>query len=176
MYFALMPNIYYDFLDKNGNPSLRIVKDITTNVRFLTQELENYTMYDYYDILDDETPEIISTKVYGSPKYHWIIMIVNGIYDYRNDFPLNSNTLLQYVKTKYGEGNEYNIHHYEAAVDNTTNSGSLTLHVVMPTFPGASPVSNFDYEDRVNETKRRIKLLSKDVIDSIVKQYTATYA
>ena len=93
MYFAVMPNIYYDFLDKDGKPSLKILKDITTNVRFLTKELENYTMYDYYDILDDETPEIISTKVYGSPKYHWIIMIVNDMYDYRNDFPLNANTL-----------------------------------------------------------------------------------
>ena len=172
MYFAVMPNIYYDFLDKDGKPSLKILKDITTNVRFLTKELENYTMYDYYDILDDETPEIISTKVYGSPKYHWIIMIVNGMYDYRNDFPLNANTLLNYVTEKYGAGNEYHTHHYEAAVDTSVGP----MHVVMSSFPGASPVSNFDYEDRINESKRRIKLLSKDVIDSIVKQYTATYA
>jgi hypothetical protein len=167
-----MPNIYYDFLDKDGKPSLKILKDITTNVRFLTKELENYTMYDYYDILDDETPEIISTKVYGSPKYHWIIMIVNGMYDYRNDFPLNANTLFKHVTEKYGAGNEYHTHHYEAAVDNSVGP----LHVVMPSFPGASPVSNFDYEDRINESKRRIKLLSKDVIDSIVKQYTTSFA
>jgi hypothetical protein len=176
MYFSTMPNIYYDFPDKNGNPSLKIIKDITTNVRFLTRDLENYTMYDYYDILDDETPEIISTKVYGSPKYHWIIMILNGMYDYRSDFPLNYNTLLQYVRDKYGAGNEYHTHHYEAAVDATTNSGAATNHVVMPSFSGASPVSNFDYEDRMNETKRRIKLVSKDVIDSIVKQYTTSFS
>jgi len=172
MYFALMPNIYYDFLDKDGKPSIRILKDITTNVRLIKQEIQNYTVYDYYDILDDETPEIISTKVYGTPKYHWIIMILNDIYDYRSDFPLNYNTLGSYVTQKYGAGNEYGIHHWESAVDTAVGP----LHVVMPSFPGASPVTNFDYEDRVNESKRRIKLLSKDVIDSIVKQYTATFA
>jgi len=172
MYFSLMPNIYYDFLDKDGNPSIRIVKDITTNVRLIKQDIQNYTVYDYYDIIDDETPEIISTKVYGTPKYHWIIMILNDIYDYRNDLPLNANTLLQYVRDKYGAGNEYHTHHWEAAVDTSVGE----LHVVMPSFPGASSVSNYTYEDRINETKRRIKLVSKDVIDMIVKQYTANFS
>jgi len=176
MYFALMPNIYYDFLDKDGNPSIRILKDITTNVRLIQQEVQNYTVYDYYDIIDDETPEIISTKVYGTPKYHWIIMLLNEIYDYRNDLPLNYNTLMQYVTDKYGVGNEYAIHHWQSPVDTTTNSGILTTHVVMPNFPGATSVSNFDYENSVNESKRRIKLLSKDVIDTIIKQYTALFS
>lgn len=172
MYFALMPNIYYDFLDKDGKPSIKILKDITTNVRLIKQEIQNYTVYDYYDIIDDETPEIISTKVYGTPKYHWIIMILNDIYDYRSDLPLNYSTLSRYVTEKYGVGNENAVHHWEAAVD--TSDGAL--HVVMPTFPGASSVSNMDYEDRINESKRRIKLVSKDVIDSIMKQYTATFS
>ena len=175
MYFAKMPLIYYDFPDKDGNPVVRVLKDITTNVRFIKNELENITVYDEYDIVDDETPEIISTKIYGTPKYHWVIMLMNDIYDYRSDLPQNSNTLLRYVTEKYGAGNEYHTHHWEAAVDSTTSGSGVTLHVVMPSFPGASSVSNFEYEDRINESKRRIKILSKGVLDSVVKQYSAMF-
>jgi len=176
MYFEKMPIIYYDFQDKDGNPVVRILKDITTNIRFIKSELDNISVYDEYDIVDDETPEIISTRIYGTPKYHWVIMLMNEIYDYRSDLPLNYNTLSQYVTDKYGAGNEYAIHHWESPVDNTTNSGNLTNHVVMPTFPGATSVSNFDYEERINESKRRIRLLSKGVLDAVVKQYSAMFS
>ena len=172
MYFEKMPMIYYDFQDKDGNPVVRILKDITTNIRFIKSELDNISVYDEYDIVDDETPELISTRIYGTPKYHWVIMLMNEIYDYRSDLPLNYNTLSQYVTDKYGAGNEYAIHHWEAAVD--TSSGAL--HIVMPTFPGATSVSNFAYEEGINESKRRIRLLSKDVLDAVVKQYSAMFS
>lgn len=172
MYFEKMPIIYYDFQDKDGNPVVRILKDITTNIRFIKSELDNVSVYDEYDIVDDETPELISTRIYGTPKYHWVIMLMNEIYDYRSDLPLNYNTLSQYVTDKYGAGNEYAIHHWEAAVDLSVGA----LHVVMPTFPGATSVSNFAYEERINESKRRIRLLSKGVLDAVVKQYSAMFS
>lgn len=172
MYFAPMPTIYYDFQDKDGNSIVRVLKDITVNVRFIRQSLDNVVAYDYYDILDDETPEIISTKVYGTPKYHWAIMLLNDIYDYRNDLPVNYTVLSKYVTKKYGAGNEYHIHHWEHVVDNSSGEP----HVVNSTYPGATSVSNYQYEERVNESKRRIKLVSKPVLDSVLKQYTAMFA
>lgn len=166
MYFARMPLIYYDFQDKDGNPVVRVLKDITTNVRIIKQELQNISVYDEYDIVDDETPEIISTKVYGTPKYHWVLMIMNDIYDYRKDLPLNYNTLSQYVTDKYGSGNAYAVHHW-------INSDEM---IVNSTYPGATSVSNFQYEESVNESKRRIRLLSKPVLDTVVRQYSAMFA
>lgn len=172
-----MPHIYYDFPDADGNSSVRILKDITTNVRFIKESLENIVVYDHYDIRDDETPEIITAKIYGSSKYHWIIMLLNDIYDYREDLPKNYSVLSQYVTEKYGAGNEYAIHHWISPVDSTTNlAGDITEHIVMPNYPGAVSVSNFQYEDTVNESKRRIKIPSKEVIDMILKQYTAMFS
>jgi nucleoid-associated protein YgaU len=98
MYFSTMPNIYYEFTDSDGKPTLKVLKDITTNVRVIRSVLENITVYDSYDIVDGETPEIIATKVYGNPLYHWVIMLANDKFDYREDFPLDYTSLVKRVE------------------------------------------------------------------------------
>jgi hypothetical protein len=99
-------------------------------------------------------------------------MLLNDIYDYRNDLPVNYTVLKLYVTKKYGAGNENAVHHWESVVDNSVGDP----HVVNSNFPGATSVSNFQYEERINESKRRIKLVSKPVLDSVLKQYTAMFA
>ena len=53
MYFSYIPNIYYDFTDADGKQTLKVLKDITTNVRLIRSLLENITVYDEYDIVDN---------------------------------------------------------------------------------------------------------------------------
>lgn len=174
MYFSYMPNIYYDFIDKDGKPTIKILKDITTNVRMIRSILENVTMYDEYDIVDGETPEIIAGKIYGNPMYHWIIMLANDKEDYREDFPLDYTNLMKRVKSIYGDTDAqiYGVHHYEASI---VNNNDGYIYVVNSNYPGAYPVSNYDYEERLNEEKRRIKLISKPVLDAVLKQYSQMF-
>lgn len=160
MYFKDFNKIYYEF-DINGQRELEVITDITRNVRFRKDILANITIYDEYDIMDGETPEIIAEKAYGNPNYHWIIMLVNERYDYLTDFPLPIYQLEKFIKDKYGDGNVYATHHY------VNDKG----FVVDSSYPGAVPVSNYEYEDRINESKRRIKLVSKDIIDTILKNF-----
>ena len=78
MYFKDFPKFLYDFkYDNTDQTKMSVVRDITRNIRFRKEVLENYTLYDEYDIKDGETPEIIAEKIYGNPEYHWIIMLVN---------------------------------------------------------------------------------------------------
>lgn len=159
MYFAKFPTIYYEF-DVDGTRVLKLVSDITANVRFRKELLENITLLDEYDIVEGETPEIVSSKVYGSPMYHWVIMLVNQRYDYLNDWPLTSDQLNTYIENKY-PGTSGNVHHY------VSPSG----HIVNSDFVGASAISNYDYEVGVNESKRRIRLLSPDMLTTVVNQF-----
>jgi len=249
MYFRSMPNIYYDFPDKNGQPTLKILKDITTNVRIIQEVLENVTVYDYYDILDGETMEIISTKVYGTPNYHWLLMLLNDIYDYRNDMPMTFTQLDDYISKKYNNkftftSTEWSYTQNEAETVSTvtiqipnhglpygtsiivegatagsnppngsfvvsdadvnaisftttniihgTPGGTLTIYATITQNaihhfvnaagftinsddPGAEAVTNYDYEVSVNESKRRIKLVSKNVLDTLAKQYSQMF-
>lgn len=111
MYFANFPKIVYDF-DLSSGVDYRIITDITRNVRLRKQVLENISVYDFYDIAEGETPEIISEKIYGTPYYHWVIMLVNQRYDYVNDFPLTQLELDTYIDQKYGN-KKYHVHDYK---------------------------------------------------------------
>ena len=160
MYFENFPKFAYDF-DINGERKVLIVSDITRNVRFRKDILSNVTLYDEYDIKEGETPEIIAEKLYGNSQYHWIIMLVNDRYDYIKDFPLTYTALTQYITDKYGVGNELDEHHYENSMGYIVNSDD----------PDAESVSNTAYEEKLNEAKRRIKVISPQLLDKIVQQF-----
>jgi hypothetical protein len=137
-----------------------LMKDITRNIRFRRDVLANVTVYDEYDIVDGETPEIIAEKVYGNAEYHWIIMLTNDRYDYRSDFPLTYVDLTRYVEDKYGEEADH-VHHYIDARGYYVDSD----------YPGASSFSNRQYEETLNESKRRIKIISRDLVNTIIKNF-----
>ena len=160
MYFENFPKFAYDF-DINGERKVLIVSDITRNVRFRKDILSNVTLYDEYDIKEGETPEIIAEKLYGNSQYHWIIMLVNDRYDYIKDFPLTYTALTQYITDKYGVDNELDTHHYENSMGFVVNSDD----------PDAESVSNTAYEEKLNEAKRRIKVISPQLLDKIVQQF-----
>lgn len=238
MYFSNFPKILYDF-DLSGKTDYRVITDITKNVRFRKQILENIALYDYYDMSEGETPEMVSEKIYGTPYYHWIIMIANQRYDYVNDFPLSQQELDALIDQRYGD-KKYLAHHYlkdgaivegvniltlkdsdllggtigsvqvgsilknettsyMCRVDEIISSANGTTAVVAVsmregsftvgdtlTIPGTtvfvevqssslaptySSVNNYDYEFYKNEDKRRIKIISPEVIDQIVKEF-----
>lgn len=158
MYFKDFPNFLYDF--KYGNTlKTSIVSDITRNVRVRKEILSSVTIYDEYDIEDGETPELIAEKIYGDAKYHWVVMLSNDAVDYLTDFPLEEHRLVKVIQDKYTNINA--IHHYENSDGFVVNSDD----------PDAYPVSNNEYERRLNEAKRRIKLVSPKLLNTILKNF-----
>ena len=144
----------------NGKTEYKLVKDISQNVRVRKEILESITLYDEYDIRDGETPEIIAEKVYGLPEYHWVVMLCNERYNYVDDFPLSQYELEKHITNKYG-ANVYGIHHY-------VNSAG---YIVDSSVSGAVSVSNYQYETDLNESKRRIKLISPALLNTILKNF-----
>ena len=72
---------------------LKVLTDITTNVRLRKQILQNITAYEFYDLKQYETIEALAERLYGDPQLHWVIMLINDRYDYVNDFPLENDAL-----------------------------------------------------------------------------------
>lgn len=159
MYFKNFPEFLYEF-KMGGVDKTSIVKDVTRNIRFRRDVLANITVYDEYDIVDGETPEIIAEKIYGNAQYHWVIMLANDRYDYIEDFPLAEPELVKVISAKYPE-TENDIHHYVNADGFIVNSTS----------PGAVSVSNAEYERAQNEKKRRLKIISPKLINTVLKNY-----
>jgi len=159
MYFEDFQKFLYDF-DIKGERKVFLITDITRNIRFRRDVLANILSYDEYDIVDGESPEIIAEKFYGDPQYHWVIMLANERYDYRADFPLTYSNLSSYVTDKYADQVDA-IHHYEDSAGN----------IVYQTADGAVSVSNRQFEDNVNESKRRIKIVSPSLLATILQNY-----
>jgi hypothetical protein len=159
MYFKDFPEFLYDF--KYGTQTkTSIVKDITRNVRIRKEILSNITLYDEYDIVDGETVEIIAEKVYGNPEYHWIIMLANDRISHICDFPLEEPALDSHIQNIYGNA-RYDIAFYEDERGFVVNSD----------YPGAVGVTNDTAERRLNEQKRRIKIIPLEVVNTILKEF-----
>lgn len=160
MYFKRFPVIYYPVV-VNGKKQFSTIKDISINVRFIKEFLSNISLYDLYDVVDGETPEIISEKFYDTPLYHWIVMLANERYDYVNDFPLPFDKLYDSVIQKYGEEGVNSVHHYENQDGFIVNSDASF----------ASPITNLQYEESLNENKRTIKIIDKTIIERVVNDF-----
>jgi hypothetical protein len=159
MYFDEFAKFLYEFEIK-GKPVALRVTDITQNVRIRKELLANVALYDTYDIMEGETPEIIAEKFYGNAQYHWIIMLANEMYDYRTDFPLPYPELQRYIEDIYGN-----------QADDVKHFIDSRGYVVNSDFPGATSVSNRQYEEQQNEKKRRIKIISPNILSTILDSY-----
>jgi len=159
MYFKDFPKFLYDFNYGTTNKT-SVVTDITRNVRFRKELLSSITFYDEYDIVDGETPEIIAEKIYGNAEYHWIIMLANGKYDYVSDFPLPEPQLVRHIQEVYG-ATANNIKHYVNADGYVVNSDT----------PGAVGVTFAEYERTLNETKRKIKIIAPQLVNTVLKNF-----
>lgn len=159
MYFKDFPNFIYDF-NYGTSSKTSVVTDITRNVRFRKELFSSITYYDEYDISEGETPEIIAEKIYGNPEYHWIIMLANDKYDYISDFPLTEQQLNKHIEKLYGTSAN-NVKHYVNADGYVVNS----------TAPGAVAVTFDQHERNLNESKRRIKIISPQLVNTILKNF-----
>lgn len=124
-------------------------------------------LYQDYIIMPDETPEMVSQKLYGSVQYWYSILLVNNIVDPFAGLPMSFDVLVEYTRAKYG--NENAIHHF---FDNRTDricddrssikwrkmyeDGTLPEYIL--------PVSNMQYEQELNEERTRIKVVNPKYI------------
>jgi hypothetical protein len=158
-YFAKFPQLVYSLDDVRTS---FIIADVFRRVRALDENLETSLAYDEYDVEDGETPEIVADKFYDDTTLHWVVLVVNEILDPRYDWHLNTRSLDTYITKKYGAGNEYDIHHYE-------NDDGDIVHV---SFAGTKfPISNYAYEEQINESKRRIKILKARFVPQFIQNF-----
>lgn len=141
-YFNNFPTVAYNF-EINGQTTLIAIKDIALNVRVRKEILENITLFDEYDIEDNETFDIISEKLYGKPIYHWVIMLLNQRFDYRTDFPLTAVQLIRYCEQKYGKDHVYDQHIIFGNLHYEDRDGNIVQKLTEDQFIALYPYSSY---------------------------------
>ena len=168
-YFNKFPTVEYDV---KGDNVLRTMTDITRRVRLSSKAKLATVEFDFYDVIDGQTPEFIADRYYGDVGLHWLVLITNDIIDVYNDWPMSVKRFEDYVYGKYDDVN--GVHQYEY----TQESGDTSFVIELPndsatTLPaGAVAVTNYEYEDRLQEKKRRIRLIKPEYIPELKKEFS----
>ena len=166
MYFDMIPKIYYD---SKANDKYDLLTNLMTRVKLRTDIKSDIFDYDYYDVIDGETPEMIAHKYYDNPELHWTILVANDIVDYYEDWPMSVQRFEEFVKDKYA--NPQGVHHYE--ISQTSGDVTKTINVGMNTtdYASASAISNYTYEQRLQDDKRQIRLIGQNYIKQFVDEF-----
>ena len=185
-YFSNFPNLEYAVsVNKAGHTNDISIKDY---FRLLLPRDDIYkedTLYTTYYVKNGERPDQISYKEYGDEQYYWVVLQINGIVDYNNEWPLSDVELEKFILKKYGtwEGSKAT-HHWET-VETKNSEGNLVLpkgmyvdetfvyyytdenETILSSLPSA--VTNYEYEERVNERKSHIQVLNARYIDDYMR-------
>jgi hypothetical protein len=159
-YFDGFPNTLF-----NGQN----LTNITVRLNFLTQIQSNAALFQYFFVQDGDRPEDIAFQAYGDSNLYWIVLWLNNIIDPYLEWPQTSEQLMEYVQNVYGVENVYATHHYESIAGSNLPLGTW---VNLGT-PFSQAVTNFDYENNVNEGKRKIKLLYPGYLPQVLQEYNS---
>ena len=171
MYFTNFEKGYYDL---KGDGQQKLVTDLMTRVKVREKVIDEMSLYDSYDVPSGGRPEDTAFKHFGSATYHWVILLTNNITDAYYDWPMSDQTFETFIRDKYS--NPDGIHHYEI----TTSSGKTTgdgpddySHKieVNSDASGAQSVSNREFEQRLQDKKRKIKLLNEQYLSTFIDEF-----
>lgn len=97
MYFKKFPLVDYNFGD---NESSTLFNNITAYVDIIDQVKQEIAFYEKYTILDGDRPDVVSTKLYGTPDFHWTFFFMNdGLRE--SGWPMPEHELRELVKKRY---------------------------------------------------------------------------
>ena len=189
-YFQELPNISYPSLlpTRNKIEARVAVKNIFKRSKLRTDVDQAITGFDYYYVQDQQRPDVLAQELYGDSELDWVILTANNITNIRDQWPLNNNDLHAYMLEKYGsEQNILGIHHYETRQildeynrvvmpaglqvdeDFTFKYKNYTNTIV--TINPVVAVTNYDYENKLNEDKRKIGVLKPQYLGAFISEH-----
>ena len=181
-YFEQLPDFEYVNRTDDGKliSDYTRVKNLFMRGKLREDIFQDTTTFEKYSIEGDDRPDNVAEKFYGTASYDWIVLLSNNIINIYEEWPLPQAGWDAYLLEKYNNDYDtlYNgVHHYES--NEVKNSKGVVI------FPGGvrvgaaqsvsyfdqaaneqttvNPVSkaitNYEYENRINDDKRNIFLL-----------------
>jgi len=159
-------------MKNDGN--YKLLPDILRRVKQRNAIKSGQFIFDNYDVIDGEKPEDIAYKWFGDAQLHWVILMTNNVTNRYYDWPMNSVQFQAMLEDKYD--NPDGIHHYEITKSSgrTTGQGPNDYsHLVEVTSDtdNASSVSNREYEERLQDKYRQIKLLNQTFLSDFLEEF-----
>ena len=189
-YFNLVPDFEYVSRLPDAKISDYItVKNLFKRV-FLREDIyQNLTFFKKYSVVGDDRPDNVAAQVYQDSTLDWLILITNNIINVQNEWPLPQEDFNRHLLDTYND--DYNkiyngIHHYETIEVKDSNKvvivpEGLEVSEDFSTtyydyFIGGlttannitRPVTNFQYEENLENKKREIFILKPEYINVVL--------
>ena len=187
-YFQRLPNFkYQNLLEDSLNGDKIAVKNIFRRAKIRNDIFNNLVFFDQYAIVGDERPDQVAFKFYDDPDLDWIILVSNNILNLQSEWPIPQHVYNEYLLTKYGsEEKLFENHHFESQeLKDSTGAVVFPAGLNIPEnyefeyFDSnvqqkkfhtnfGTPITNFLYEDRLQEKRRLIYVLKADYLNIVL--------
>ena len=184
-YFNKVPNFEYVSRLPDANISDYInVKNLFKRITLRQDIYQDLSFFTKYKIIGDDRPDNVAFDVYGRSDLDWVILTSNNIINIQSEWPMPQFDFDAYLIEKYGTYENLNsTHHYETtelknnddvvivqkglrvesdySITYFDESGMVTGNPV-------KEVTNYQYEDQLNDDKRNIFVLKTLYLNIII--------
>ena len=180
-YFSKVPNFEYVSRLPDAHISDYItVKNFFKRGAIEPDILENLSFHTKYKIHGDDRPDNVAFEYYGSSELDWLVLTCNNIINIQTEWPMLQTDFDRFLLDKYGTYENLNsAHHYETLeVKNSLDviivpkelecesdysvtyfDSNVGREVTVLSANCTTEVTNFVYEERIEDKKRDIFLL-----------------
>ena len=191
-YFSQVPDFQY----VSRLPDSTISDYITVKNLFLRGKLKDdiaadATLFTKYKVKGDARPDNVAYEFYGDQNLDWLVMICNNVMNLQSEWPLLQREFDRYLLDKYETYEQLNeIHHYETKeVKNSIgvvlvtegleveSNYSITYYDYLlkreiTETDIVTPVTNLEYEEKIDNEKRNIFLLKPKYVGVVREDMT----
>jgi DNA-binding transcriptional regulator YhcF (GntR family) len=187
-YFNRLPD--FDYVSRLPDAKISDyirVKNLFKKGKLREDIFQDLTFFTKYEIVGNDRPDNVAFKEYNDSNLDWVVLQSNNIINIQTEWPLSQRDFDRYMLEKYSTyDNLYNgIHHYET-VETKNSKGvviipggqqvpsdySVTFYddklEQMITSSEKVTVTNYQYEEKIQENKRNIFLLKPDNLPLIL--------
>ena len=179
-YFRNIPDFEYVNRTKDGQfiSNYTQVKNFFKRGKLREDIFQDLTVFEKYSIIGDDRPDNVAYEIYGDATLAWVVLLSNNIVNIYNEWPLSQQAFETYVLDKYKTLTKLDeVHHYESnEVKDSSGviifpkgvrvSAAQSVSYFEPLSdeqvtvnPVSKAVTNYQYEQSVNDKKRRIFLI-----------------
>ena len=187
-YFSIVPDFEYVSRLPDANISDYInVKNFFKRITLKQDVYQDLSFFTKYKVEGDDRPDNVAFKEYGRSDLDWIVLTSNNILNIQSEWPMPQFEFDKYLIEKYGTyDNLNNTHHHETtelknnddviivqkglrvesnySITYFEDSGMVTQNPVVE-------VTNYQYEEQLNDSKRNIFLLKDIYLNVIIDDF-----
>ena len=188
-YFRNIPD--FEYVSRNADTKniseYQKVKNLFKRGKLKNDIFNDLTYFTKYQIVGDERPDNVAFNVYNDETLDWVILLANNITNIQTEWPLDHQSYYNFLIDKYGSEEEiHGVHHYETQQVRDTNrtiivpkglkvpqdysiefyDSRLDSYTTVSNI--TTEITNYEYENNIEENKRNIYVLKADYINVIL--------